>query len=237
MSGLRDTFRSRDGAERRGAVEGESREIRVSLTPAEERNEAMPLEILRVSPLWLEWFAIAHEHASEAREHAGPPELGSTEWRAAMVAVTAAAFALEGFHGAVKRVLGLPKSKSKPRRSRKPRQSRKILEVLKLGFRIPGQKSEKEWLPAFDWLFVTLRDPAVHHGEKPQPQVSHPELDDARNIAVESRNFSAAHAERSVALVLDVLNTCFASPKPATREWVERRRPAVSKLLADLGVN
>ena len=81
-----------------------------------------------------------------------------------------------------------------------------------------------------------MRRPAVHHGEEPQPQVSHPETDDL-HIAVESRDFSAASAEKAVALILDVVTTCFASPKPATREWVERRRPAVSKLLADLGVN
>jgi hypothetical protein len=185
----------------------------------------MPLGIKRVSPLWLEWVAVAHEHAAEARKHAGPPELGSREFRGAMVAVTAAAFALDGLYGAVKPLLNPPASSA-------PRQ-RQILEVLKLGFQL-GSKAH-EWLPEFDWL-DDVRDPAVHHGEAPQAQVSHPEIDDL-HIAVESRDFSAASAERAVALVLDVVRTCFASPKPPTGGWVEQRRPAVSRLFAELGVD
>ena len=98
-------------------MEGERRGTRVSLIPAEESDESMPLEILRVSPLWLEWFAIAREHAAEAREHAGPPEHGSREFRAAMVAVTSAAFALDGLYGAVKRELNPPAQRDSGRYS------------------------------------------------------------------------------------------------------------------------
>jgi hypothetical protein len=201
----------------------EPRPIRVTLQPAEEKDTAVPGEVRRVSPLWLGWLAIAHEHASEAREHAGPPELGSPEWRAAMVAVTSAAFALDGLYGAVKPLVNPPASGA-------PRQ-RQILEGLKLGFQL-GSKPH-QWLPEVDWL-DEVRDLAVHHGEEPRPQVGHPEIADL-HIAVESRDFSAAYAERAVALVLDVVKTCFASPKPSTQEWVELRRPVVNKVLANLG--
>ena len=203
-------------------MERGSRAIKRSITPAEEANEAVPVGISRVSPLWLQWLAVAHEHAAEARKHAGPPDLGSPEFRAAMVAITAAAFALDGLYGAVKPLLNPPASSA-------PRQ-RQILEVLKLGFKL-GRKPHK-WLTEFDWL-DEVRDSAVHHGEKPQPQVPHPEIDDLR-IAFESGDFSAANAERAAVLVLDVVTTCFESPKPATRDWVERRRSAVEEVLAEL---
>lgn len=197
---VRDT--ARDTTSLREVVEQKSHEIRVSLIPAEERNEAMPAEILRVSPLWLEWLAIAHEHASEAREHAGRPELGSREFRAAMVAVTSATFALDGLYGAVKRELNPPPSDAA--------RQRKILELLKLGFQL-GPKSH-EWLSEFDWLYGLFRIRVILVALGIDPNDQNPSSTSTSSVIVPPL---AKCSETSLPLVGSTTSTSAATPRSA----------------------
>jgi hypothetical protein len=170
------------------------------------------------TPLWLHWLVIARDHADEARAQAGPhPSLA--EFHAAMVAVSASAFAIDGLYGAVKQVVTPPPSNAA--------RQRRILELLKFAFRI-GPKVGI-WLSELDWVFADVRRPAVHHGEEFHETVPHPELE--VHVSVEDRDYSAAGAERAVRIALDVVHTCFDNPKPVTAEWVERRRPVMEQLL------
>lgn len=169
--------------------------------------------------LWVDWLAIARLHAREARAHA---EAGDrqAELRAAMVAVTASAFALDGMYGAVKRVMDEP-TPSTPCQSGEARH-KQIRALFKRAFSL-GPKGDA-WRGDFKWLFVDLRAPGVHHGEEPYETVPHPEIEDM-DVSVEHRNYSAASAERAVAFAREVVKTCLDNPKPATEEWVASRRP------------
>jgi len=55
------------------------------------------------TPLWLHWVIVARAHAAEARAHAGG-QPRTAEFHAAMVAVAASAFAVDGLYGALKQL-------------------------------------------------------------------------------------------------------------------------------------
>jgi hypothetical protein len=123
--------------------------------------------------LWVDWLANARLHAQEARAHADARDRQG-ELRAAMVAVTASAFALDGMYGAVKRALNEPTPTGGARHEQ-------IRALLKSAFRL-GPKGDA-WRDDFAWLFRDLRRPGVHHGEKPHETVPHPEALEPRYAA------------------------------------------------------
>jgi hypothetical protein len=101
---------------------------------------------------------------------------------------------------------------------------------FKLGFKIGSQMSA--WDTEFAWLFE-LRDAALHHSSSAAPTVPHPVL--PTNVSLEVRAYSVEAADRGVRLMLDVFNTCLASPKPELSdltEWANALRPSVAALLA-----
>jgi hypothetical protein len=136
-----------------------------------------------------------------------------------MVAVSASAFPIDGLYGALRQLL--------PEPAKKKARWRKIVALLDSAFEL-GPRVQA-WRTELKWLFVEVRHPTVHHGEESHETVPHPELD--AHLSVEDRNYSAAGAERAVAIALDVVDTCFNNPKPVTAEWVERRRPLLGQLL------
>jgi hypothetical protein len=170
------------------------------------------LEISIGTPVWLHWLRIAKAQTALARAAAAKAPAGrvTDEMYPAMIAITATAHALDGLYDQI-RLLAPPRPKGG-----RPKRQRLILETLKQCFSIG--KYWKGWLIEFDWL-DQLRDPAVHPEHKTGPVVVHPS--GWGNFAAEYVDYSAANAEKVLALLEDVLRTCVANPKPASREWAE----------------
>lgn len=192
-------------------------------------------------PLWLKWCQIARRDSALAAEvrapdshidamsaklaHVDHPEdtwgpRDVSELECAMSAIVAAALALDGFYGSVKAVIPAPKMNAA--------RARQILELLKLGFAI-GREAQR-WMTDLDWLF-DLRDRAVHHAEVMAPYVvvRKTELTDVVG-ARESYELSALNAKRAAAVSGEVLSTCLMRPKPAMKEWCEKRNSAAEVL-------
>jgi hypothetical protein len=193
-------------------------------------------------PLWLYWSQISRQQSATARRHAPSDEMidamsasvagedrekpdGSEkeqrqETFAAMVAVSAAAFAIDAFYGSVKPLVKPPASKA-------PREWQ-IIECLKLGFKI-GRHAGR-WQAELDWLFET-RDNAVHHSETFEPTIV-VRTTDATVVAggPETFDFSAESAERAFGFASEVIQKCLDNPKPPTAEWAELRRDAQRKM-------
>jgi hypothetical protein len=206
-------------------------------------------------PLWLHWLRIARMQARmahEARESdesidwssasiaqlnppqprpAVPPDWN--EMLASLVAIGAAAYAIDGFYGSVRTLVNPPVPQSKrvsrwrralgvllrgePRRSR-PKRSRQIVETLKLGFNIGAEW--QGWMGEIDKLF-DLRDDAVHHEEALRPMVVYRVTDETVALAApEMYDYSAERADWAVALAVEVVGTCAERPKPATAGWI-----------------
>jgi hypothetical protein len=209
-------------------------------------------------PLWLAWLRIARIQARvahEAREsdesldwasaaiaQLDPPQPRPDpppEWNemfASLVAIGAAAYAIDGFYGSVRPLVSPPAAtakrpsrwrraigvllRSESRRSR-PKRSRQIVETLKLGFNIGGEW--QRWLTDIDRLF-DLRDDAVHHEEAFRPMVVYRVTDETLAAAApELYDYSAERADWAVALAVEVLATCAERPKPATAAWIASR--------------
>jgi hypothetical protein len=176
------------------------------------------LKIEMSTPLWTDWFAICREQTARARQHAsaGTDEI-TLERRASLVAVAAAAHAIEGIYGAAL-AEGVAPVEATPRRAR-------VFETLKHAFNIgPRQHA---WAPEFEWLW-RVRDFAVHHDPELREPVPHPEQ--PTNISVDSRDYSAHSAERALDLLEDVVKTCIASPTAETADWAERAHNALITL-------
>jgi hypothetical protein len=129
------------------------------------------------------------------------------EPKAAMVAVTASAHALDAFYGKFAPNIVTSQLKARWRKNRTSRSGR-IAEGLKAGFRLGGT----EWSDDLVWLFKDRRNPALHHAEKARLTAKHPL---GANTAQEMVAYSAESSQRAVNLMLDVFDTCTASPKVA----------------------
>jgi hypothetical protein len=183
-------------------------------------------------PVWLYWLQIAESHAQRAIEArpsdalldyasaqlaqmnvppvvAAEAENGARELTASMVAIGAAAHALDGFYGGFKPLVNPPSSDAK--------RSRQILEALKLGFKIGPQINQ--WLIDLDWLFDT-RDGIVHHAEMFRPIVVS-RVTDQTLVAggPELFELGSGNAKRAAEIARDVMSTCVSRPKPTTADW------------------
>lgn len=186
-------------------------------------------------PLWLYWLQIAESHAEMAEKarpsdayldylsaqlahldvpkvEPGEGENGVRETTAAMVAITAAAHALDGFYGAVKRSVQAPGSKAK-----RPKRHRQILETVKLGFRVGS--FALQWLDELDWLFET-RDLIVHHAEELRPLVVI-RVTEQTVVAGGPEGFAvgADSARRAATLARKVISECLGHPRANTDHW------------------
>jgi hypothetical protein len=194
-------------------------------------------------PLWLSWLQIARrsaEAAEQTRESdatvdalsariAGedrdlphdPNAAGNEEMLNAMLAIAAAAHSLDGFYGAVVEHIKPPKSRA--------RRNRQILETFKLGFSVGN--SAHDWLRELDWLFE-VRDDIVHHGERLRPIVVSRMTEETLVFAgPESYNLSAQSARRAADLATSVITRCTANPKAPLKDWADRARDLIPKLI------
>lgn len=194
-------------------------------------------------PLWSYWLKIAARESDLARAARSPDahidamslalsqredgkadsawtEPETSELEHAMVAIVAAAHAVDGFYGSVVQVITPGTAQRRPRR---------ILETLKRGFSV-GEQGHR-WLVDLDWLFER-RDLAVHHAERLRPAIVVRVTEQtALGGAVELYEFSAETAERATSIAEDVLSACLAHPREAMRTWVGQRSGAVGQVV------
>ena len=186
-------------------------------------------------PLWLYWLKIAEENAVAA-EIARPSDYlidsmadrlngieteipdepgrqGFAEMKAAMVAVAAAAHAIDALYGSVKQLVSPPNSRA--------RRDRKIIETLKLGFDV-GHLWQS-WSADLEWVFG-VRDGIVRHAEDHRPLVVGRYT--ARTVVIsapEAYKLSAETARRAASIARSILTVCLIRPKEATRDWAQAR--------------
>jgi hypothetical protein len=197
-------------------------------------------------PLWLVWSRLAAQHAADAEtarqsdqlidgislallnpgssieddldEDTPRPTEGTPEFDASLVAVVAAALAVDGLYGSVKPLVNPPASKAK--------RARRIIETLKLGFSI-GREAHR-WRYELDWLFRT-RDIAAHHAEELRPiTVLRVTAETVLWSSNEAWLFSAPNARRAADLCAEIIDVCLAKPKRSTRECAAERRQGTS---------
>jgi hypothetical protein len=153
----------------------------------------------------------------------------SSELLAAMVAISAAAHALDALYGQ----LVTAQIKANGPRGDVGRAAH-IRECLKRRFNTG--KKDREWVEAFGWLF-SLRDAAVHAEEKHLPAVQHPA--GVGYSGPLNADYCAEGAGRAVQLLMDVLETCVRNPKRSDSgavQWAKDYGPGVGILLTDHAV-
>jgi hypothetical protein len=189
--------------------------------------------ILITTNLWLTWIRIAIGHAREAR-HARTeaakdrPSNETSDWmriefEASVVAVAAAAHALDALYGSTV----VPQAARAQRVDKGTRRHGKIREALKQVFDTGAVNSR--WVIEFEWLF-DLRDAAAHAEESPRPPVSHPL---GTSTAAEHVVYSTENATKAVELVLSVLRWCVDHPRPNLSDavqWARIHQPTMSGL-------
>ena len=180
--------------------------------------------------MWARWAEVAVEHELIAREaFAGVvanPDAGSIlqDFRASLVAVTGAAYAIEAVYGDIKYLIP-----EQPRRN-----SRELLlwHAFNQGFGIPASASNR-LLAESRWLFA-LRDHAAHPYTEAEPPQQHPA---GVNTGAETSRFNAVSSGRAVELMFELFGYAAAPPNPFNRwieRWVKDRRPYHETVLAPL---
>jgi hypothetical protein len=183
----------------------------------------------------LHWARIAIRNAELARrarvaltdaQSRGTPLPMDTELQPALVAVSAAAHALDALYAELKPLVVSAETAEAWKKNGTKRREQ-IRETLKLGFRIGD-----EWRDDFQWLF-DLRDDAVH----PDFSFGDPYAREhplGLNAAREYSVFTCEEAERAARLIVEVYSVCVASPKTATADWAEQMRGSSDSLRSGL---
>lgn len=180
--------------------------------------------------LWATWASLAIRHERWARNvrrgHATAerPDL-SGELRESLLAMTASAFALDGFYGAIRDLVysGGKVGKSDSRAG-------SIFEAVKRASDVSSKTMNETWLPELRWLF-DARKQGVHHLPQFSEGSPHPSVGGL--AADEYALYRVENATRAVDLVLSVLEGCIGYPKPALREWASKNTGMLTNLLAE----
>jgi hypothetical protein len=161
----------------------------------------------------IKWFVIAVEHeraALEARARAVAAPDGSTEegvafeeeLKAAMVAVAAAAFAIDAMYVKVHDLL------EPAERAVASNRVGFIVRTFEVALALGGRTQPwQRRIPAL----IDLRDKAVHFRGLPSEPQPHPT--GKSNVSLENIIYTAEKATRAVDLALEVLTTAYTSPR------------------------
>jgi hypothetical protein len=190
---------------------------------------------------WLNWTQIAIEHEHEAHEArqaeiqsgGGQPDFGDAmfrETKASLIAVSAAAHALDALYGAVKPSIPIARALTDTWKANKLPREKWILETLRHGFNVGPHTAH--WATELDWLF-DLRDAAVHPMEKFTPPMPHPT--GGTNVALVHATYTCEASTRAVNLLVDIARTCVESPRSNLQEvvgWAESMKNSVASFPA-----
>jgi len=141
-----------------------------------------------------------------------------SELHPSMLAVAAAASALDALYGEVRDDVGISYATQAGWRAKRMPRYTQIHETLKRGFPV-----KNEWHRELKWLFGGLRDAALH----PRTDFDSPEQHPLGvNAAPEYVTYRCENATRAVDLMVDVLVTCAERPRPPLEAWsADARRP------------
>jgi hypothetical protein len=179
----------------------------------------MSLTIRVASNFWVKWAEIALAHGRDAmdgRERAVAAEPGSQamgeafddELQAGLVAVVAAAFAIDAWYIAVRDMAPLStKTESGLRASSSPRRAW-VIETLKAGF--ATGPTGASWGRGISEVYK-LRDRAVHHTSDFHETTPHPT--GLSNVSRENSTYTAEVAAAAAGLAVEVIATCLANPR------------------------
>ncbi len=184
--------------------------------------------------MWARWAEVAVDHELIAREaFAGivaNPESDTIlrDFRASLVAITGAAYAIEAMYGDIKYLI--------PEQPRRDSRDLVLWHAFTQGFGIPAPASHR-FLADLRWLFA-LRDHAAHPYTEAEPPEQHPA---GVTTGAETSRFNAVTSGRAVELMVELFG-CAAAPPAAFNRWIERwveeRHPyhlALAPLLARRG--
>ena len=164
--------------------------------------------------MWARWIEVAVEHELEARraylDIVAKPESDAIlrEFRASLVAVTAAAHTIEAVFGDIKYLI--------PPQPRRDKRHQELRHGFRVAFGVSGAPDER-LAEELKWLF-TLRDSAAHPYTESEPPARHPA---GINTGVEHSKFNAITSGRAVDAAMAVLDLAASSPTPSGR-WIER---------------
>jgi hypothetical protein len=211
-----------------GSEGSEGGEKRVVTGAAIARIRVMGEIAVKISSNFdIRWFRIAVEHeqaAIEARARAVAAPDGSTEMaeafddelRAAMVAVAAAAFAIDALY---EKVTAMLESSARPCFSQGAKRPGRIVETFKVALDLG--KRAAAWQSEIPRLFE-LRDDEVHFRASVNPSEPHPT--GKSNVSRENLIYTCEEATRAVDLALEVLTAAYSSPRKQHEElakWTE----------------
>jgi hypothetical protein len=151
---------------------------------------------------------------------------------AALVCVSAAAFALEAvYRGFLRRDFNLVSQQDQNAWKRNRTAGRKrALETLRRGFDLEGVQAA--WQAELRWLFG-LRVDAVHFTEDWKEPTPHPL---GNNAAPELVAYSVESAERAIDLLVGVLIVCRDKPRtPRVQAWSAGKRQTIDDLIGRRG--
>jgi hypothetical protein len=157
--------------------------------------------------MWARWAEVAVEHELDARGAfaaiVANPEEGSLlkDFRASLVAITGAAYAIEAVYGDIKYLI--------PEQPRRDSRELNLWHAFNQAFGIPASASHR-LLPDIRWLFA-LRDHAAHPYTEAEPPQEHPA---GVNTGAETSLFNAVTSGRAVDLMFEVFGYAAAPPAP-----------------------
>jgi hypothetical protein len=217
-----------------------------ALVLTEGENDDVRMEVRSILvrlDLWTMWLEIGCIHAAQAAEFTGKlrPEglddatraaLLADELREAMVAVTALAFALDGFYDVVQKEFGRhPDAESLWPKNRTARHIQ-VAETLRYHFKTSPDFS-KAMRTTLRQLFE-FRDRAVHPSSKFVAPIYRPEIDS--DVHPHFVTFSGPHAVHCRAMVLTLTDQLLNARainmfKPGAHTgWIDRGREELARL-------
>lgn len=160
---------------------------------------------------------------AEARRTGGPTEL-SLELHPSMLCAAATAAAIESLYAEVVETV-VAKEVRKRQRCRGTPTFARIYDALTRGFH-----AKTRWRGELEWLFQEQRNAPLHGMSRGDIPHAHPL---GTSTAPEYTIYTSENSERAVDLMLDVLETCVARPRPQLEQWAANvRRPVTSLVTA-----
>lgn len=199
--------------------------------------EVTPLVRLDLWPTWLETGCFHAEKARAAGERLNPDLTDDEKYKAlteelqsGLVALTAFAFAVDGFYDTLRQELGDHPYQAMWMKNRTARHSQ-VTETLRFHLNL-GPKFSDQLRTVITQLF-DFRSRAVHPNGKFVEPIYRPEIDSG--VHPHLITFSGPHAVQSRALVLELLDRLIAratekSNPEADLGWLTRGRAEVDRL-------
>lgn len=179
--------------------------------------------------MWITWTEMAFENEAKAaeirRQALNVGDRGAAmeaEFRAALVAIVAAAFAIEAVFNEVEAFISVPRETAESWKKAEggSRRWARIQDTLGRGVR------GNPWPNKFQWLFGLRRD-AVHYKAEFAQAVPHPL---GGNAAAIYRTFSPDVAEHAVDFLMQVVQGLVEHPKSELEKWAADMRPTVERI-------